>query len=85
MKKFLLIVIVLTVSCTGCVSATYKDISGVTLIYKRWLVTQKITGLSIIKDKDGLVKFKFDSQESTEGKVLSDVVETIKNLSEKLP
>lgn len=84
MRKILLVIIMLIVSCVGCVSATYTDSSGATLIYKRWLVTQKITGLSIIKDKDGLVKFKFDTQESTEGKILGNIAETIKNISEKL-
>lgn len=35
-------IVMFIASCIGCVSAIYKDPSGATLIYKRWLGTQKI-------------------------------------------
>lgn len=71
-------------SCVGCVNISYLSPSGESFRYNR-LGIQKITGLNITKDKEGLIKFKLDTQEGTEGKVLSDVAEAIKNITAKVP
>lgn len=71
-------------SCAGCVNISYLSPSGESFNYNR-LGTQKISGFQIIKDKDGLIEVKFDTQEGTEGKVLSDLTEAIKNFSTKVP
>lgn len=73
-------IVMLIASCVGCVNIAYLAPSGESFSYNR-LGTQKISGFQIVKDKDGLVKFKFDTQEGTEGKVLSDVAEAIKNIT----
>lgn len=74
-------IIMFLASCVGCVSVGYSDPSGAVFNYTRWLGTQKISGLRIVKDKDGLVKFELDAQEGMEGKVLSDIAEAIKNIT----
>lgn len=80
MRKIQMAIIMFTVTCVGCANISYLSPTGESLNYNR-LGTQKITGLSITKDKDGLVKFKFDTQEGAEGKVLSDIAEAIKNIT----
>lgn len=67
-------------SCAGCVNISYLSPAGESFNYNR-LGTQKISGFQIIKDKDGLIKVKFDTQEGTEGKIFTDLAEAIKNLS----
>lgn len=72
--------IVLLNASTGCVNVGYLAPNGESFSYNR-LGTQKISGLRITKDKDGLVRFEFDTQEGTEGKVLTDLAEAVKNIS----
>ena len=74
------VIVMFIASCVGCVNVSYLSPAGESFSYNR-LGTQKISGLKIVKDKEGLVRFEFGTQEGTEGKVLSDVAEAIKNLS----
>lgn len=67
-------------SCIGCVNISYLSPSGESFNYSR-LGTQKISGFRMTKDSSGLISFQFDTQEGTEGKVLSDVAEAIKNIT----
>ncbi len=73
-------IVMFLVSCVGCVNVGYLAPNGESFNYNR-LGMQKITGLKIIKDKDGLVSFGFDTQEGEAGKALSDVAEAIKNIT----
>ena len=72
-------------SCVGCVSVTYTSLTGEQLTYTRILFTQKISGLKVTKDKDGLVRFSFDSQESTEGQAIASLAKTIESLVKVAP
>jgi hypothetical protein len=64
----------------GCASIKYTAPTGETFKYSR-LGTQKISGLKIIKDQNGLLRFQVESQEGTEGQL----VETIKEVLKKIP
>lgn len=74
-------IIMFTASCVGCVSIEYRTPNDEVFKYKRRLGAQEITGLKITKDKDGLVSFELDTQKGTEGKILSDVAEALKNIT----
>ena len=68
-------------SCIGgCAMINYTAPTGDQLSYSR-LGLQKISGLKIIKDKDGIVRFEFDSQEGSEGQAIASLAKTIENLS----
>lgn len=72
--------IMFTTACVGCVNISYLSPTGESLTYIR-LGTQEITGLGIAKDKEGSIKFELATQKGTEGKVLSDVAEAMKNIT----
>lgn len=76
MRKILFIAIFI-IMCNGCVTATYTSSTGESFSYTR-LGTQKISGF---KFKEIL---RFDTQEGSEGKMLSDLAEAIKNIT-KVP
>jgi len=71
-------------SCVGCVSVTYTSLTGEQLTYSR-LGTQKISGLKMTKDKDGTIKFSFDSQEGSEGQAIASLAKTIESLVKVVP
>lgn len=73
------LIIIFLLFLSSCANISYTAPSGESLSYSR-LGTQKITGLKIVRDKDGLAKFEFESQEGTIG----DIAETLKNISAAL-
>lgn len=79
-KISLVIFIAMFIICGGCVNATYISPTGESFSYNR-LGTQKISGFKITRDDKGLVKLQFDTQEGSEGKMLSDLSEAIKNIT----
>jgi len=58
----------------------YTAPTGEQLSYTR-VGVQKISGLKMTKDKDGIVKFSFDSQEGSEGQAIASLAKTIENMS----
>jgi len=73
------------VSCAGCVKITYTSLTGERVIYSRWLGTQKISGLKIVKDKDGIIRFSFDLQEGSEGQAITSLAKSIESLVKVAP
>ena len=81
MGKLQLAILYFIVSCIcGCATINYTAPTGEQLNYTR-VGMQKLSGMKIIKDKDGIIKFSLDSQEGSEGQAIASLAKIIENMS----